>query len=309
MGASCRSIRRTSDSMLMKRVSDHNRYGRLPNLVIIGAAKCGTTSLHYYLSLHPEIFMSEIKEPRFFVDAPEPFGRWSRGIDWYRGLFTTNAPVCGEASPAYTSWPTRDGVVERMYGLIPRAKLLYLVREPMEKLRSAYLMASRRAVTTGSFSDFLESSSGERVRHGARYGTQLRQYLQRFPKDQIAVVESASLLEDRLATLKKIFRFLAVDADFQSPLFHHRRHVGWHEPYLTPFGHRLLSSHPLQALKRKLPRNVFDLFRNIALRPFSTSPPPTDLPADFETGLRNDLSREMDLLRELSGQPLPSLRL
>lgn len=60
----------------MKRVSDHNRYGRLPNLVIIGAAKCGTTSLHYYLSLHPEIFMSEIKEPRFFVDAQERSDSW-----------------------------------------------------------------------------------------------------------------------------------------------------------------------------------------------------------------------------------------
>lgn len=253
--------------------------------------------------------MSKIKEPRFFVDAPEPFGRWSRGIDWYRGLFPTNARVCGEASPDYTSWPTRDGVVERMHGLIPQAKLLYLVREPMEQLRSAFLMASRRAVAAGSFKEFLQSSAGERVKHEVRYGTQMRQYLQRFPNEQIAVVESGSLLEDRLATLKKIFRFLAVDPDFQSPLFRHRRHVGWHEPYLTPFGHRLLSSHPLQALKRRLPRNVFDLFRNIALRPFSGPPPPTVLPADFETGLRNDLSREMDLLRELSGQPLPSLRL
>jgi hypothetical protein len=281
--------------------------GKLPNLVIIGAAKCGTTSLHYYLSLHPEVFMSKVKEPRFFVDAPEPFGRWNRGIEWYRSLFASDARVRGEASPAYTSWPTRDGVVERMYGLIPEAKLLYLVREPMEKLRSAYLMAFRRAVTTESFQDFLESNVGERAMDGVRYGTQFRQYLQRFQREQMAVIESASLLENRSNTLQKIFRFLGVDPDFVSPLFRHRRHIGWHEPYLTPLGHRMLSSYPLQTMKRILPRNVFDLFRNIALRPFSTLPPATELSADFERSLRQNLAQEMDLLRNLSGQSLPSL--
>ncbi len=67
----------------------------LPNLVIIGAMKCGTTSLYKYLDMHPEIRMSELKEPDFFVDTWEelwdlgmPQGRWHKGIDWYRSLFT-----------------------------------------------------------------------------------------------------------------------------------------------------------------------------------------------------------------------------
>jgi hypothetical protein len=293
----------------MTKISQSKANGRLPNLIIIGAAKCGTTSLHYYLSLHPEIFMSRLKEPRFFVDAPEPLGRWNKGTDWYRGLFRSSAKICGEASPAYTSWRTaQGGVVERMHRLIPEAKLIYLVREPMEKLRSAYLMASRRAIAKGSFQEFLESSFGQRARHGASYGTQMQRYLQRFPREQIILVESSSLHDQRSETLRKIFRFLAVEPEFYSPLFRHRRHVSWHEPYLTPFGHRLLSSSALRAAKCVLPRNVFDLFRNIAFRPFSTSPPPTNLSKEFECDLRKHLAQEVSLLRELSAQPLASLQ-
>jgi len=71
--------------------------GRLPNFIIVGATKAGTTSLDFYLSLHPEIQMARPKEPRFFIDAQEPFGRWGRGPDWYRGLFQTGKRLCGEA--------------------------------------------------------------------------------------------------------------------------------------------------------------------------------------------------------------------
>jgi hypothetical protein len=82
--------------------------GRLPNFIVIGAAKRGTTSLHYYLSLHPEIFMSRVKEARFFGDERDSIGRWNRGLDWYNSLFQTTLPICGESSPAYTTWPDAE---------------------------------------------------------------------------------------------------------------------------------------------------------------------------------------------------------
>ena len=65
---------------------------RLPNLIVIGAQKCGTTSLHYYLGVHPDIFMSREKELRYFV---EEFN-WGKGIDWYRSHFGANASILGE---------------------------------------------------------------------------------------------------------------------------------------------------------------------------------------------------------------------
>lgn len=70
--------------------------GRLPDFIVIGSGKGGTTSLDFYLSLHPEIQMARPKEPRFFVDLPPPLGRWSLGIPWYRGLFRSGKKFAGK---------------------------------------------------------------------------------------------------------------------------------------------------------------------------------------------------------------------
>ncbi len=95
----------------------------LPNLIIIGAQKCATTSLHYYLSLHPHIFMSREKELNFFI-----FERNShKGIEWYKSNFVIKANISGESSPDCTNYPFFDGVPERMYSVVPKAKLIYII--------------------------------------------------------------------------------------------------------------------------------------------------------------------------------------
>src|SRR5688572_16712902 len=96
----------------------------LPNLVVIGGAKTGTTSLHAYLALHPEIFMSRVKEIRFFTH------HYEEGAAWYAAHFRKGCDhaVRGEASPQYTAHPRLAGVPERMHTLIPDAKLIYVVR-------------------------------------------------------------------------------------------------------------------------------------------------------------------------------------
>ncbi len=84
--------------------------GALPNLIVIGGLKCGTTSLHHYLNLHPEIGMSRPKELNFFVEELN----WELGADWYRGHFPADVAVRGETSPHYTNRPRFEGVAERM---------------------------------------------------------------------------------------------------------------------------------------------------------------------------------------------------
>src|ERR671915_544163 len=97
----------------------------LPNLIVIGAMKSGTTSLHNYLSLHPEIFMTEVKEPSFFTLE----GNWWRGREWYEAQFPVAAKIRGESSPDYTKHPRHAGAPERMHAMIPDAKLVYLLRD------------------------------------------------------------------------------------------------------------------------------------------------------------------------------------
>src|SRR6266480_7909195 len=82
--------------------------GALPNLIVLGAQKCGTSGLHYYLSLHPEVWMSRPKELNFFLEERN----WNRGVDWYRRHFDPDARVRGEASPNYTAYPHHLGVAE-----------------------------------------------------------------------------------------------------------------------------------------------------------------------------------------------------
>src|SRR5689334_9595383 len=100
--------------------------GALPNVIVIGGLKCGTTSLHHYLNLHPEIEMSRPKELNFFVEELN----WDLGPDWYAAHFNASAPVRGETSPHYTARPRYDGVAERMRATLDDARLIYMVRDP-----------------------------------------------------------------------------------------------------------------------------------------------------------------------------------
>jgi len=105
----------------------------LPNLLVIGAAKCGTTALHRYLGLHPDIFMSKSKELGFFCSSEN----WDERLRWYESQFGA-ARVRGESSPSYTNCPRNKGVPERMASLVPDARLIYLVRDPVDRVISQY---------------------------------------------------------------------------------------------------------------------------------------------------------------------------
>src|SRR5881398_2677233 len=104
----------------------------LPNLLVIGASKCGTTSLHHYLGLHPEIGMSRVKELHYFVEEPT-----ESSLRWYASQFP-DAPVRGESSPSYTQRHRSPLVAARIARVLPDVKLVYIVRDPVERLLSSY---------------------------------------------------------------------------------------------------------------------------------------------------------------------------
>lgn len=192
------------------------RKGTLPNLIIIGAQKCGTTSLHYYLGLHPQISMSREKELDFFLKDRN----WHRGIEWYQSRFIARAKVHGESSPNYTGYPMWDGVPERMHSVIPGAKLIYILRDPIERMVSHYIQLQSvgledRAVEV-AFKP-LNNDNGYICR--SRYFMQLQQYLPYFPSSNILIITAEDLLNERRRTLEKVFAFLGVDETFYSPKF------------------------------------------------------------------------------------------
>jgi sulfotransferase family protein len=204
-----------------RRASAPRKGGALPNLVVIGGLKCGTTSLHHYLSLHPEIAMSRPKELNFFV-AELNHGL---GADWYARHFEPAAKVRGETSPHYTARPRLEGVAGRMRELIPGAKLIYAVRDPIERLLSHYLHNVGGGYESRSLDQVLGEPSSAYVDR-SRYAYQLEPYLEAFGPGAIAIVTQDELRLRREETMRELFAFLGVDAEFTSPEFEREWETG-----------------------------------------------------------------------------------
>ncbi|HTA13392.1 MAG TPA: sulfotransferase [Solirubrobacteraceae bacterium] len=189
----------------------------LPTFFIVGAAKAGTTSLHYYLDQHPQIQMSSVKEPHFFGgpenEYPYPVGRVSR-LDAYEKLFDPAMGVRGEASPGYANHPRRQGVPQRIKELVPDAKFIYLVRDPVARTVSHHqhrvaVEGERRSLqdALGDLSDPCSPCVCPSM-----YALQVERYLDHFPQERILVLDQTELLADRRSTLGQIFDFLSVDS-------------------------------------------------------------------------------------------------
>ncbi len=195
--------------------------GALPNLVVIGGLKCGTTSLHHYLSLHPEIAMSRPKELNFFVAELNN----SLGPGWYASHFDPAAKVRGETSPHYTARPRLEGVAGRMHQLIPGARLIYAVRDPIERLLSHYLHNVGGGYESRSLDEVLAEPSSAYVDRG-RYAYQLEPYLATYGADSVAVVTQDELRQEREATMRRLYSFLGVGSGFTSPEFEREWETG-----------------------------------------------------------------------------------
>ncbi len=193
--------------------------GALPNLIIIGTMKCGTSSLHRYLDLHPEIAMSALKEPNFFVPADNFYSNWDRGIGWYRSLFDPAAQIRGEASVNYSFLPGTAGTAERIAETLGNDVLLvFLVRDPIERAISHYMHACAANREDRPIDVALADLESRYVRRSL-FMTQLEPFLEVFGPERIHVDSQDNLLSEREATVQRVFAFLGVDPDFTSPQF------------------------------------------------------------------------------------------
>jgi hypothetical protein len=205
----------------------------MPNFLIIGAAKAGTTSLYSYLNQHPQIYMSPIKEPRFFALEGDnlSFQGPSQGInhtsvttiDGYLDLFqgVTSEIAIGEASTLYLH---SAKALRGIKNYIPRAKIIAILRDPVDRSYSSYLHLVRDGYETLSFQQALlvEDSRIHQKWQPLWYYTQrsfyynaLNQYLKSFDSEQIKIYIYDDFAEDSSAIVKDIFDFLDVDHSFQ----------------------------------------------------------------------------------------------
>lgn len=196
----------------------------LPNFFVIGAAKCGTTSLALYLGLHPEVHISPVNEPRFFAepDPLRPFpGRRVGDLSEYESLFDSSSPLRGEVCGSYSQHPWRPGVPQRIHELVPEARFVYVVGDPIKRIESHYMQTvaeEGEARSLNAAIGDIEDPQNPAVCPG-RYAYQAEQYLAMFPEDRMLVVDRNDLQSKRLQTLSSIFSFLGVAADYHDPEF------------------------------------------------------------------------------------------
>jgi hypothetical protein len=198
------------------------RRGALPNSLIIGASKGGTTSVYHWLSRHPAVCVSRMKEVRYFN------GHYEQGPAWYAAQFEPKPgqKVLVEASPSYLWDPD---VPERVRSLLGEPKLIVLLREPVERAWSQYWMKVRRGEETASFEGALEreaewfglagrmpsDGSVPKLGYGAYsylgkglYAPQIERWLSVFPRDRFHFIKSEDLFREPAGTMCGLLRFL-----------------------------------------------------------------------------------------------------
>ena len=178
----------------------------LPDFLIIGAMKCGTSTLQAQLALQPGVFMSTPKEPNYFSDDAVH----AQGQGWYEGLFSSAAPGDrkGEASTHYTKLPTYPETLARMQALLPAPRLIYMIRNPMQRAVSHYIH------------EWTEGRLGANAAHAFRetpeiaaygcYGWQIAPYAETYGAEQIFLTSLEQLQADPEGEFDRIRAFLGL---------------------------------------------------------------------------------------------------
>jgi hypothetical protein len=201
---------------------------RIPDFFIVGHHKCGTTALYEVLRRHPQIFMPDLKEPRFFATderGKHSGSKYPRTLEEYLALFepATADQRAGEASPQYLRSHTAARLIAEVQ---PAARIIAILREPASFLRSLHLQLVQDHVETESdlgkafatedlrFKGLMDRSATEHVLRYSdhvRYVEQLRRYHAIFPSERVLVLIYDDFRRDNESTIRQVLRFLDVD--------------------------------------------------------------------------------------------------
>lgn len=182
----------------------------LPNFIVIGAAKSGTSTLCHMLGQHPDVFMCNPKEPHYFSHHP----RSHRSLQWYESLFegATSSIAVGEGSTSYTAPSRVRRAATNLAKVIPECKFIYIARDPVRRLESDWKMRLHEGWTSKSISDAVIRQPD--LINASLYWESISVYRECFSDNQIKVIilEEFSLQPDRV--LEECFDFVGVSKEF-----------------------------------------------------------------------------------------------
>ena len=175
-----------------------------PSFIIIGAMRCGTTSLYNYVVRHPDIMPNKLRKEIHFFDKNK---RYNRGIRHYRKHFPSG--FTGEATPMYIY---KSSVPKRIHEHFPDVKMIAVLRNPVERFVSHWSLSRRRGYDKREFrevvKDVLANPRGRKT-YAAKgmYAEQLQRYFDLFDRSQILILQSSKLFSDPSKEMQKVFKF------------------------------------------------------------------------------------------------------
>lgn len=273
----------------------------LPTFFVVGAAKAGTTSLNNYLRAHPEIEMAEPREPHLMVAPGDP------GIRGYVNLFSGGKEIRGDCSPGYSVYPYRPAVSEHIRQVVPEARLIYLVRDPVERVIAYYAQTFAFGKQRRSLEEAVDpSDSTNYYMAGSSYATQLEVYLRRFDQEQILVLDQHDLRHGRRDALRRVFDHVSADPDHWDAELELEFNVrGRDTVSLNAMGNRLRTS-PLNRMRAALPTTAQRQLAALARRAFGRGAYFPEVRPEFEERLAEALAPEAERLRMLTQQRFAS---
>lgn len=218
-----------------------------PDFIVIGAMKCGTTTLAAQLAAQDGLFMTRPKEPNYFSDDAV----FARGARWYERLFDGAQPgeLRGEASTHYTKRPAYPETVSRMKAAYPNLRLVYMIRNPMNRIVSHYIHDWSEAVVNGPLNAALLEQHPELVDYG-RYGWQVLPFIEAFGREAVLLTSLERLSAERERELARIAAHLGHRGKVEWDADHDAENVSSDRVRKLPL-HEIIIEHPLAARLRR----------------------------------------------------------
>jgi hypothetical protein len=282
----------------------------LPNFIVIGAAKAGTTALYWYFAEHPAVFMSGVKETNYFAYGVDGSGHLLYGdpdihhfpvqtLARYEQLFAESgdAIAIGEVSPLYLECPHAAG---RIRERIPSARIICCLRHPVDRAYSDYLMYLRNRgrrfdPATDLSADARWARPDSHWMKISRYAEDLARYYSAFPREQIHVFLFDDMRRNPLRIMRELYRFVGVDPEF-APDLDTPHNVGGMPASRVLEG--VFTSKTIRAAVQPwIPKRAANWVRWLRTRNMRPPPPlPAELRAELTAHFREDLARTSQLI-------------
>ena len=231
---------------------------RLPNFIIIGAMKAGTTTLYDQMRRQPGLYLPALKEPNFFSDD----SHYVRGIEWYSRLFASahSDDLIGEASTHYTKLPTYPCTVARMRMVLKNPRFIYVMRHPIDRLVSQYIHQWSQGEITCDLEEAIKRHP--ELVHYSCYALQLKPYVEAFGMKAILPIFFERMLSDPGGTFSRIWQFIGYKPAPESSVRLESCNASKERVRRFPFYDLLINSRVASGLRRTfVPKSLRDAVR------------------------------------------------